>query len=226
MDAKLKFATAVPSNPTTVFKDDTDDLDFGFTIGVMLTLSPETSIGVGFRSSLDHDLKGTFKTQPLAAVGCAIGCSMPAKAGLVTPEMVTVSVRQDISPKLRTMDTIEWSNWSRFDRLQLTSTPAGTAARVGAVPAGVMLTTIGPGSDDGWFYTFCLERDYNDRLTIRGGVAYEGSPVKNPGQRIFALPDSNRVWLSGGVATGQHWISPTPIFLSMTPGPSEPRPMH
>ncbi|GBF25593.1 putative outer membrane protein [bacterium MnTg02] len=43
-----------------------------------------------------------------------------------------------------------------------------------------------------------MEFDYTNQLQVRAGIAYEESPVQNPDQRLFALPDSNRLWLSAG----------------------------
>lgn len=209
MKATLKFATGAPSNPSTSFKGDTDKVDLGFTAGVMLTPMPGTSIGLGFRSSVEHELRGRFRTLPgvVTPLGVtSVRFNVAAKAKIETPEIVTVSLKQAISPKLTAMGTFEWTNWSRFDTLTVSSTAPGTSigalllsgGATAATPAGANLAELTPSWDDSWFLSLGMEYDYTDQLRVRAGIAYEESPVQNPDQRLFALPDSNRLWLSAG----------------------------
>jgi long-chain fatty acid transport protein len=39
---------------------DADDIAVGFTAGVLWNPNPGTTVGLGFRSSIDHDLDGTL----------------------------------------------------------------------------------------------------------------------------------------------------------------------
>ena len=209
MKATLKFATGAPFNPSTSFKGDTDKVDLGFTAGVMLTPMRGTSIGLGFRSSVEHELRGRFRTQPGVLLPGPFVTpdrfNIAAKAKIETPEIVTLSLKQAINPKLTAMATFEWTNWSRFDTLTVSSTASGETigafvANAGnpATPAGITLAELNPSWDDSWFLSFGMEFDYTNQLQVRAGIAYEESPVQNPDQRLFALPDSNRLWLSAG----------------------------
>ncbi len=205
MDATLKFATGLPSNPSTFFTGDTDKVEGGFTAGILLTPLPGTAIGVGYRSAIDHELRGKFQTQPgvvTPAGPTPVAFTTPAKADLKSPELVTVSLRQDINPKTRALATFEWASWSDFSTLKVISTGPGsvlTGAGPVAIPvAGVTLATLNPDWNDSWFVSFGLEYDWDSQLTVRGGLAYEESPIQSPEQRLFSVPDSNRIWLNVG----------------------------
>ncbi len=177
--AKLKLWSAASPfgvSPSASIKVD-DTIGVGFTAGILLKPAEGTSVGLGFRSSIEHDLEGRF-TSPL-------GFSLPVSATLETPEMVTFSISQAVSNAMRVMGTVEWSNWSRIDRVPVVGLP-------GAV--------IEANWDDGWFVSGGLEYDYMPGLTLRGGVGYEKSPIREPAQRLVQLPDSDRIWVGAGAS--------------------------
>lgn len=190
---KLQVAAGGPLGPTSQYKG--DDFAFGFTAGILIEPVAGTSIGLGYRSQLSHDLEGRFRTG-------AVGASIEADAGVDLPDIVTLSLRQSISPTTRLLGTVEWSNWSRFKDLTLTSTGSGTvlvpAPAVIGLPAGVELASIPANWSDGWFFSIGGEHDINPGLTVRAGIAYEISPVDSPEKRFTSIPDNDRVWLSAG----------------------------
>ena len=56
------------------------------------------------------------------------------------------------------------------------------------------------GWDDGWFFSAGLEHKYSDQLTLRGGLAYEISPIQTAEGRTVRVPDADRFWLSVGAS--------------------------
>ena len=170
---KLQFATGFPPGaPTAQFKG--DDYAFGATAGIMLQPATGTSIGLGWRSALTHELDGTFST-PLGGA--------PAKAKVKLPDIVTLSLRQVVASNMRVLGTVEWTNWSRFDKLTLSN--------------GLK---IDANWSDGWFFSGGGEYDYSPDLTLRAGAAYEISPVDDPTKRLTTIPDNNRFWLNVGAS--------------------------
>ncbi len=178
-----RFKTAVafggPSN-----KLDGSDIGLGFTLGVNFKPTATTSIGIGYRSKIDHDLDGSL-VSPLLAPAV-----VPISASLSTPEKVTASFRQEIGSNMRLLGTVEWVNWSRLGVHPVT--PSGPLA--GFVPP----TALDFQWDDGWFFSLGAEYDVNDKMTLRFGGAYEISPIQNPTQRLVQLPDADRIWASIG----------------------------
>jgi long-chain fatty acid transport protein len=181
--AKLVFKVA-DSATTTAILDVKDDLGIGYTAGLLWQPSKSTSIGLGFRSSITHDMDGSL-VLGAAPINKAISLS------LETPEMVTLSVRQAIAPHTRLLGTIEWTNWSRFQSITINnSAPVG--------PGGGTASIDGHWHD-GWLYSVGLEHDYSQKLTLRTGVAFEKSPIQNPTERLIQVPDSDRWWASAGL---------------------------
>lgn len=195
MDAQLRSAFSFgrlpnPNGPTAAVKG--DDWGIGFTAGILLTPATGTSIGLGFRSKIKHELEGTFHVE-----GVPVEDQISADVDL--PEIVTLSLRQAVAPAWTVLGTVEWTNWSRLPQLQVTCQSANFACPlVGGV--GKPLQTLELGWDDGWMFSGGLEHNYSDQLTLRGGIAYERSPIQNAEGRTVRLPDADRIWLSAGAS--------------------------
>ncbi len=93
--------------PTTGFLRG-DDWGIGFTAGVVIQPGADTTIGVGYRSRIKHELKGTA------------GVTLPgipeqnARFTITTPDVLTVSVSHQANARLSVHATFEWANWSLF----------------------------------------------------------------------------------------------------------------
>ena len=165
----------------TTFRLRGDDVGFGLTAGVLYKPMPGTSIGLGFRSAINHRVKGDAEL-------FGIPRSSRFQIDITTPEMVNLSLRQSLSPRMRLLATAEWTNWSRL----------------GVIPITGVEPVIGTGADfdfqydDGWYFAIGAEYDVNAKLTVRSGVSYEISPVQNASQRLLQVTDSDRIWLSAG----------------------------
>lgn len=195
IEGRLKSASGIaPTSRNLVIKG--DDTAFGFTAGVNWTPTSATHIGLGYRSSIDHTLEGTASIPgspvPPADAGPGI------KAGTTLPEIVTLSLRQALSPNWTVLSTVEWTHWSRAQKLDVVC--ANTVANVVFCPGGngQLVRSLHLGWHDSWFFSTGLEHRYSDKLTLRTGVAYEISPVQNPDERSLRVPDMDRLWLSVG----------------------------
>lgn len=180
---KLKRATSfLPTAPSAELRG--DDLGFGWTAGMTLKPFDGTTIGVGYRSSINHSLEGTISNP-------ANGTVTPIRSNLNTPELVTVGLTQAITHQFRINAGYEFSNWSRL----------GTVAQVadGGPLAGLAVNSLPLRYKDGHFASFGVEYDVDPSWTVRAGGAYEWSPVREA-VRSPAVPDANRVWASGGLS--------------------------
>ncbi len=191
LSVKLHSAIGAPAGPMGSIEG--DDIGFGVTAGVMYQPSENTSIGLGYRSAISHDLEGKFY------VGGNLNSKI--KADFTSPDLVTFSVKQKVSPAVTLMGTIEWSNWSSFKELNVKN------------PAGTTLVQTDFLWKDSWFYSVGAEYEWNDKWTLRTGLAYEESPVPDS-TRSVRLPDSNRLWLSMGAS--YKWSEATTVNLAFT----------
>lgn len=177
MEGRLTFATGTPLGPSSEF--DGEDIGVGFTLGALLEPTQSTKIGIGYRSQVSSTLEGK-----LLLAGITPGY-IDASVDVNTPDILTLSLRQSLTPSLRLLGTIEWTDWSDFQELQVVS----------AAPIPV---SIPAGWEDGWFYSLGLESVVSEQLTLRAGLAYEQSPITEPEQRLVGVPDANRTWVSLG----------------------------
>jgi Long-chain fatty acid transport protein len=159
-----------------------DDWGFGATAGLTLIPFEGTEIGLGYRSPISYTLEGT---QKLKTTGGATLSNLPIEAEATLPETVTLGVRQRVDDAFTLLAGVEWTNWSRLGTVPVTTTGGGTVSE--------LVFEYG----DGWFLSLGGEYAWNDDLTLRAGVAYEWSPVKDA-HRSMRLPDNDRIWLSAG----------------------------
>jgi long-chain fatty acid transport protein len=157
---------------------DGNDVGFGFTAGLRVTPGPGTEIGLGYRSFIDHKLDGTLKT--------ANAGTFHVKSNDVNlPDVVTLGVRQRITDRFRVMAGAEWTNWSRFDTVEVKGAP----------------TTIDLPFEynDGWFFSGGGEFDVTEHASVRAGLGYELSPIDNH-NRSYRLPYNGGFLLSAGAS--------------------------
>ncbi len=174
----LRQATGIsPLAPSAYLKG--DDLGVGYTVGATVTPFAGTALGVGYRSSINHQLEG---------LATGIG---RVRAKLNTPDKLSVGLTQALSPTFRVNFGFEWDQWSRL----------GTQAIVSET-LGVPVTALSLRYRDGYYYSVGAEYDWNPQLTLRGGVGYEQSPIVLD-NRSVRLPDADRVSLN--VGAGYRW---------------------
>ncbi|MGI9406693.1 MAG: OmpP1/FadL family transporter [Hyphomicrobiaceae bacterium] len=181
MEAELKLGTSA-AGPSAVFNG--DDIGFGGTFGVYFNPVEGTQIGIGYRSQISHTLEGNLGIE---------GGPVQARnnVDLTTPDTITVSLRQAVTPQMRVMATFEWANWADFDQVVLTDLTS-----IGLPPGTT--GTLEANWHNAWFASIGAEFDMSDVLTVRGGIAYEESPIQNASERLTPVPDSDRIWVSVG----------------------------
>lgn len=179
LDVSLKSADATSAGFARSNEISGDDIGFGVTAGVTVKPFEGTEFGIGYRSGVSHKLEGDLY---------ASGATNAISLGVITPDMINFSAKQKITDKIRVLGTVEWTNWSRLKSPRAISDANGAA-----------LTTLHFNYDDGWFFALGGEYDFNDKLTFRGGLAYEISPIDED-IRSTRLPDNNRWWLSAGAS--------------------------
>ncbi len=157
-----------------------DNTGIGYTLGLTLTPFQGTVIGVGFRSGIHHELSGNLLPAP--------GVTLPVRAKVNLPEVVTVGLSQQIDERWKVLAGVEWTNWSRLGRIAVTNQITGTPA-----------TALKFDYDDGWYFSLGAEYAVNEKLTLRGGLGYELSPISNKVRNV-RIPDADRLWTSLGAS--------------------------
>ncbi len=145
-DARLTRQALGPLGVSTLKGD---DVGFGLTAGIRLTPVEGTDIGLGYRSFIDHKLDGELETPNAGVFNVDYD-------GVNLPDIVTLGLRQRITDRFRVMAGAEWSNWSRFDTVEVEGGPA---------PIELPFDY-----DDGWFFSAGGELDVTQRAAVRAGI--------------------------------------------------------
>ncbi|GJD57857.1 OmpP1/FadL family transporter [Methylobacterium dankookense] len=156
----------------------------GFTAGATITPWAGTVLGIGYRSSVHHDIEGSIGV-PLVALARTAG---QVTANLNTPEKLSVGLTQAINPVTRINLGFEWDNWTRLGNVGIVSRTLG-----------VPVSNLPLDYKDGFTYSIGAEYDWSPSLTLRGGFAYEVSPI-DFANRSVRLPDGDRYIASIGAS--------------------------
>lgn len=184
IEAKLSaFTGAVATGNLTL---DADDIGYGFNLGVMAQLTPNTRTGFTYRSKISYDLEGTaIFSGPAGALA-----NGNVRADLKVPDSASWSIFSTVDPKWELMADLTYTGWSSIKRLDVirTSGPA----------AGTTLTSLQFNWKDTLRVGVGANYKYDDKTKFRFGLAFDPTPT-NDIDRTARLPDQDRTWLAFGV---------------------------
>lgn len=210
-------------------KVEADSWDWGYNLGIMLSPSDKLRFGLAYRSSIEHNADGDLKISGVNTgfLGMLLGdysryASMldgqmlGTSATLKTPDTIMLTGTWEATDKLRLSGLIRWANWSNFDDLKLKNDmPSGLSSSLGSIISklpdnnGAALSqivgemkevTIENKWQDTWLFSVGADYKINSAFTVRGGIAYETSPIDDQSTRMAVIPDTDRVWLSLGAS--------------------------
>ncbi len=160
---------------------------WGFNLGLLAKVGPQTKLGVSYRSSVDFKLDGdTSFTAPAPAL-----LNGKVKLDVRTPDSVAVSAAHHLNDQLDLLADLTWWHWSKINQLPLVRTDGPFS--------GSTLDTLVLNLKDVWRLSAGANYKLSGPLTLKVGVAYDQSPVRSADTRTVRLPDSDRYWLSAGL---------------------------
>jgi len=174
----------VPPAAVPLVKIKGDDYGWGYDLGMLWQVTPATRVGLSYRSEVDYTLEGKSSTSD-PAVAALNG---PVTAEVTMPDSASLSLFHKLSPRWDLLADITWTGWSDFDDLPIRGT--------------VNKTTI-ENWDDTLRYSLGVTWHLSDKLSLRGGVAYDEAPVSDV-YRTPRIPDGARTWIALG---GQYRMS-------------------
>jgi long-chain fatty acid transport protein len=187
------YTVSVPNTAVNNAGVKGDGWGYGVTAGLTWKPMAGTAIGIGYRSRIDQKIEGNyvFSGGSLAAYN-----NSPISGTLKLPDRLNLSIRQMITPEWDVLGSVEWHNWSRIGTAPLSGPDVPYVSDPSRYPS---LGSIKFNYKDAWFFAIGSEYKWSKDLTVRGGVAYELSPVTTE-VRTTRLPDNNRLWLSTGAS--------------------------
>jgi len=170
-----------------------DSLSVGYNLGILAQVSPGTRLGASYRSQVSHRLEGSATLNvpaPLAADPRFQ--NTPTRTDLRTPDIVSLAASHQISSDLILLAEVQWTNWSLVKDLRVER------------PDGSALTDQPEQWHGTWFASIGASYAPDPNWTIRGGFAFDPTPVRNQ-FRTARVPDSDRYWLAVGL--GYKWTA-------------------
>jgi long-chain fatty acid transport protein len=177
---------AVPPGAELPESVDLDDDALGFNLGAMFTLSPQTRIGVSYRSAMKYDLTGRVN---VTGAGSA-----SASASVKLPDTYSVGISHTLSDKLQLLGDVTYTRWSTIQNVPLVLTSAG----LGTFPAGMTADTLDFQFRNTYRVGVGANYKWSQQLMWKLGTAYDKSPVPDVQHRTAFLPDNDRWWLAVG----------------------------
>ncbi|MDB5862800.1 MAG: rane protein involved in aromatic hydrocarbon degradation [Betaproteobacteria bacterium] len=168
-----------------IAKVEGDDGAWGYNLGVMLDLSPNTRIGAAYRSSIKYTLEGTVTFSNRPALLAAAIPDGPVRASIKLPAIASLNLFHKINPQWDLLADVSWTDWSTLKSLDVFRT------------SGALLSTTPLNWKDTWRVGVGANYHYNDMWTLRFGTAYDQSPVPDA-DRTPRVPDQDRIWLAIG----------------------------
>jgi len=185
-----------------------NDGAWGWNIGVLVNVDPQTRFGASYRSTIKYDVSGSaeFSNPPVPALPASLApvagalanavngvlANGDVKLSLKLPDSANVSIFRQIDSKWDVMADVQYTGWSTVQNLTIVRS------------TGAVLSTTPENFRDTWRASIGANYHYSDQWMFRGGLAFDQSPVRDA-QRTPRLPDNDRTWISFGA---QYKFSP------------------
>ena len=166
-----------------------DDWGFGYNLGAIYQVTPDTRIGMAYRSKVDQHLEGdaTFN-RPVGIPNAGAAADGTINASVSLPENFSVSVFSKLNDTWDVMGDVTWTHWSRFKQLTIFRS------------SGALLSNTDENWDNSMRYSIGANYHYSDSIKLRAGLAYDQEAV-NDDFRTARIPGNDRKWL----ALGANW---------------------
>lgn len=181
-----------------VVKISGSDSALGYNLGALLQLNESTRVGAAYRSTIKYTLTGTvaFSGVPAPMAASPLVQNGDVTLPITMPDSFSVSGVHKLSDSYDVMADVTWTGWSVFEQLKIDRT------------SGANVQTVQEKWKDTWRVSAGASHHYNEKLTVRTGIAFDQAPVSDT-YRTARIPDNDRTWLSLG---GQYKLSAASVI--------------
>ena len=166
---------------------------YGYVLGARAVLPDDWTVGLSYRSTIHHTLKGpwTFSLDDAglgAAIRAATGLldNTTSRTKLATPDIISLGLRKTFGTRWTALAELERTDWSTFDALNI----------VAANPVQPVEVTNTQWKQ-AWMASLGAEYAADDQWVLRTGLSYDGTPV--PDSTVSTrIPDATRYWIAAG----------------------------
>jgi long-chain fatty acid transport protein len=166
------------------------DWGFGYNLGAIYQITPDTRLGLAYRSKVEQHLKGDARS-PFTALNGVPGSTLNTDitADLTLPETLSLSSFSRLNERWDLLADITWTRWSQFKTLSILR-DNGSNTLLGSTQEHWNNTLR---------YSVGLNYRYSDEIKLRTGIAYDQEAIDND-RRTSRIPGNDRLWLSFGAS--------------------------
>lgn len=166
---------------------------WGWNVGLIYELTPDTRIGLSYRSHVTIDADGDTTVSNQSVRHPAVApqvhtLSADASTSVKLPDTAVLSVVHDLNDRWQLLGDISWTGWSSISSLDIAN--SGNPA----IPGDSLDLKF----RDTWRVALGANYRLNEKWVLKGGVAWDQTPIRNSHYRPTALPDNDRYWVSLG----------------------------
>jgi long-chain fatty acid transport protein len=173
-------------------KYDASDVGYGYNLGVLFELTPQTRVGVTYVSQVNLDFKDElrFKNMDGTILGAALNAGglldSQLKINTTIPAQLSLGVYQAVTDRLALVGTVNWQNWSRFGQPEISVADSSTV-------------TANLDYQDTYHAGLGVYYRVADPWLLMVGSGYDTSPTSSSSERSPALPLGATFTYSAGV---------------------------
>lgn len=200
----LQMGGLNPTSFDSISDNEGTSFGVGFHAGILAKFNQDhTRVGLNYQSRIKHSFEGTsvltgFLADPdLTTDTLAVFRSDILSSNEISlPDVVTLSVYQDMTERLALLGSVVYTEWSVFRTTQLNN----VAAFDPDVGRTLMDIAIPQNYRNTWRFSVGANYRVNERWLLRVGAGYDQTPTVNA-ERDVRLPDADR-W---ALAVGAHY---------------------
>ncbi|MFL6843708.1 MAG: OmpP1/FadL family transporter [Allosphingosinicella sp.] len=166
-----------PGSPDARLRLTGDGWDLGWSAGVQLRPAERVTIGLAYKSAVDHKLEGPVDISGLAGPLAARNVHADTVARFTTPWQMIVGLRAGVTKGLTLNAQAVHFGWSKFDRIEV---------------AAPINNAIVQNYKNTWSVAVGFDQELGERLTVRGGIQIDPTPTRDA-SRDPRVPDGDRM---------------------------------
>ena len=176
--------SVVPLPPVpfvVIMKNNSMGWAWGWHAGLLYEFTQWTRVGLSYRSAIRHQFSGVSNALPFFPANNNFNFNLPF------PASTALSLYHAFTSHWAAMGTVEYTQWSIDQQLDISNTAQGT-------PPPVYLNF-----KDTFRFGFGIQYDPTSHWALRTGISTERTPTNNADRNLVIQPDSNTLNISFGL---------------------------